>query len=119
MKKLLLLLLLPFAQPALAAEDALKECRQIEALEERVACYDAFVDSQSIEQIAATVTDVRESADKKLIVSLDNGHVWRQLDNKSLHLGNGEAVIVRKASLGSYRLEKASGSRSIRVKRAD
>ena len=31
----------------------------------------------------------------------------------------GEAVIVRKASLSSYLMEKQSGSRSIRVKRAN
>ena len=145
MKKLTVALLFTFAQSALAAEDALIECRQIEGLEERVACYDAFVDShypdaqslfgtgdaearqivettlaiEQIEHIEATVTDVRESASRKLVISLDNGHVWRQLDNKTLDLENGDEVIVRKASLGSFKLEKQSGSRSIRVKRVD
>lgn len=116
MKKLLLPLVL-FAQSGLAAEEALIQCRQIEELEERVTCYDAVVDLHyAIEQVEATVTDVRESAGKKLIVVLDNGQVWRQQDNKTLRLENGEAVIVRKASLGSFLLEKESGSRSIRVK---
>lgn len=152
MKKLLLLLLMTVNQSALAVEDALTECRQIEEIEERVACYDEFVDSQNgrkpdavpdaqslfgtddaeakrivettlaieqIDEIVATVTDVSKSAGGKLIVSLDNGHVWRQLDNKTLHLKSGEAVIVRKASLGSFLLAKESGSRSIRVKRVD
>ena len=152
MKKLLLLLLLTFTQAALAVEDALTECRQIEDIEARVACYDEFVDShdrrkpdavpdaqslfgtddaeakrivettlaiEQIDEIVATVTDVRKSAGRKLIVSLDNGHVWRQLDNKTLQLKSGEAVIVRKASLGSFLLTKESGSRSIRVKRVD
>ena len=74
---------------------------------------------EQIDQIRATVADVGESPGKKLLVALDNGQVWRQLDNKTLRLRNGEAVIVRKASLGSYLLEKESGSRSIRVKRVN
>jgi hypothetical protein len=129
MKKLLLPLLMLFHQAVLADDETLIECRQIEAIEERVACYDAVVDSyrtlgttiaiEQVEQIEATVTDVRESASNKLTVTLDNGQVWRQLDNKTLRLKNGEAVIVRKASLGSFLLEKESGSRSIRVKRVN
>ena len=175
MKRLLLALLF-LAQPAFAAEQALIECRQIEDVEERVACYDNVVDSQSamnsddmssgdmdsgdvetvpvaettepkaipdaqslfgtndaeakriveaslaieqIDQIVATVTDVRQSATRKLTVTLDNGQVWRQLDNRPMRLGAGEAVIIRKASLGSFLMEKQSGGRSIRVSRAD
>ena len=152
MKKLPLLLLLTFTQATIAAEDALTECRQIEELEQRVACYDDFVDSRhpaqpravpdaqslfgtddaeakrivettlaidQIDQIEATVNDVSKSASGKLIASLDNGHVWRQLDSKTLLLDKGDVVIIREASLGSFLLEKASGSRSIRVKRVN
>ena len=74
---------------------------------------------EQISEIEAIVTGVRRSSNKKLTVTLDNGQVWRQLDNKPLPLKSGEAVIVRKASLGSYLMEKQSGSRSIRVKRAN
>ncbi len=175
MKRLLSALLF-LAQPALAGEHALTECRQIEDVEERVACYDRFVDSQSpmrsddvshdmnsdegsetvsvaetteprvvpdaqslfgtndaeakriveasleieqIDRIVATVTDVRQSTTRKLTVTLDNGQVWRQLDSRPMRLGAGEAVVIRKASLGSFLMEKQSGGRSIRVRRAD
>ena len=74
---------------------------------------------EQINEIQAIVTDVRKSATKKLTVTLDNGQIWRQLDSQRLRLKSGEAVIVRKASLGSYLMEKQSGSRSIRVKRAN
>ena len=175
--KRLLLALLVLTQPALAAEQALTECRQIEDVEERVACYDRFVDSRSpmksddvnsgdmspdeapepasvaetteprvvpdaqslfgtndaeakriveasleieqIDRIVATVTDVHQSTTRKLTVTLDNGQVWRQLDSRPMRLGAGEAVVIRKASLGSFLMEKQSGGRSIRVKRAD
>ncbi len=167
MKKLLLLSLLLFAQPALTADESLHECRQVEADAERVACYDKFVDShfstdssaivdlatphqtsksnsipdaqslfgtddaeakrlvetsleiEQINEIAAIITDVRRSSAKKLTVILDNGQTWHQLDRQRLSLKSGDAVIVRKASLSSYLMEKQSGSRSIRVKRAN
>ena len=158
MRKPLLLTLSFLAHHALAADDSLLQCRQIEDTEERVSCYDNIVDSRSsaasseghdkdavpsaqslfgtndtearqivettlaieqIDEIEATVAEARESAGEKLIVTLDNGQVWRQLDNKRLHLESGDAVIVRKASFGSFLLEKQTGSRSIRVKRID
>ena len=166
MKKLLLTLLFVM-QPAMAIEQAWLECRQIEEVSKRVACYDGLVDSQvqsdspvrpdpirrfepddiervpdaqslfgkndaeakrivetsmaidQIAQIEAEVVDVRKSALRKLIVVLDNGQTWRQLDNQSMPLSNGETVVIREASLGSFLMEKKSGSRSIRVKRAN
>ena len=167
MKKLLLPLLFLFVQSALADDAALTKCRQIEAIAERVSCYDDFVDThlpmessssvatstppevaessvfpdaqslfgtsdteakrivqttlaiEQIDQVEAIVADVRKSASRKLSVTLDNGQIWRQLDSKPMRLKSGETVIVRKASLGSFLMEKESGSRSIRVKRAN
>ncbi len=142
-----------FAQPALTADEVLIECRQIEKVAERIACYDEFVDShfstdsiqadavpdarslfgtsdaeakrlvetsldiEQISEIEAIVTDVQESASRRFTVSLDNGQTWRQLDGQRLAIKSGDAVIVRKASFGSYLMEKQSGSRSIRVTR--
>ena len=77
------------------------------------------LDIEQIDQIVAVVTDAQQSATKKLTVTLDNGQIWRQLDNQSLRLKSGETVIIRKASLGSFFMEKESGSRRIRVKRAN
>lgn len=123
MKKPLLPLLFLFFQPALADETALTKCRQIENIAERASCYDEFVDSHSrmepSDRIEAIATSVRESANRKITVTLDNGQTWRQLDSRHMPLKSGEAVIIRKASLSSYLMEKKSGSRSIRVKRAN
>jgi hypothetical protein len=74
---------------------------------------------KQIDQIEAKVTDVRKSAYKKLTVTLDNGQIWRQLDNQRMPLKSGETVIIRAASLGSFLMEKQSGSSSIRVKRVN
>ncbi len=149
----ILLTLMFLAQPALAADQALTQCRQIVDIEERVACYDAIIDSRAektetnaipdaqslfgtndadakrivetslaieqIDQLEAVVTSIQKSATRKLTVTLDNGQVWRQLDNQPMRLKSGEMVIVRKASMGSYLMGKKSGGRSIRVKRAN
>jgi len=45
MKKILIPLLF-LSSPALAADDELLECRQIEDIEKRLTCYDQYVDSQ-------------------------------------------------------------------------
>lgn len=75
------------------------------------------LDIEQITQIEAAVTDVRVSASKKLVVQLDNGQVWRQLDSQRLRLKDGDAVVISEASLGSFQMQKQSGSRNIRVKR--
>jgi len=74
---------------------------------------------EQISQVEATVANVREAANRKLTVALGNGQIWRQLDNQPMRLKSGETVIVRKASLGSFLMEKKSGGRSIRVKRTN
>lgn len=78
---------------------------------------EASLEIEQVSQLVAIATDVRESATRKLTVTLDNGQIWRQLDNQTMQLEVGEAVVIRKASLGSFLMEKQSGSRSIRVKR--
>jgi len=72
---------------------------------------------EQIDNIIMTVTDVQESATRRLTVTLESGQVWQQLDDKRLHIKTGETVTIRKASLGSFLMEKNSGSRAIRVKR--
>jgi len=74
---------------------------------------------EQIDQIEAIVTDARTSASRKLTVILDSGQIWRQLDSKPLRVKSGDTVVIRKASLGSFLMEKKSGSRSIRVKRVN
>lgn len=74
---------------------------------------------EQIDNIVAKVTDVQESSTRKVVITLENGQVWRQLDNHRLALKTGQTVIIRKASLGSFLLEKETGSRAIRVKRTN
>lgn len=65
----------------------------------------------------ATVTQTLRNAAGKLVITLQNGQVWTQLDTTNLKLEAGEPVSIRKAALGSYLLQKQSGGRSLRVRR--
>lgn len=119
-----LLILLVFASPTLAENDALMECRQIDDAENRLACFDEYVDSRflTVEQTMeeaepVLVTAVSKSSSGKLTITLENGQIWRQSDSKTLRLSVGDAVFVRAKSLGSFMLSKESSDRSIRVKR--
>jgi hypothetical protein len=74
---------------------------------------------EKLDQIQARVTGLKRSVDKKFTITLDNGQTWRQIDNQPIPLRNEDKIIIREATLGSYLMEKQSGSGSIRVKRLD
>ena len=74
---------------------------------------------EKLEQIQARITGLKRSVDKKFTITLDNGQIWRQIDNQRIPLRNEDKIIIREATLGSYLMEKQSGSGSIRVKRLD
>lgn len=69
------------------------------------------------EEIAARVVDLDKTAYNKLLVTLDNKQVWQQLDSSRLRLAVDDVVTIRASSLRSFQLRKASGGKSIRVKR--
>ena len=69
------------------------------------------------DNITSVVTKVNKTAYGKLIVYLESGHAWRQIDSTKYKVKKGETVSIRKAALNSFLLSKASTKRSIRVKR--
>lgn len=54
-----------------------------------------------------------------MLITLDNGQVWKQVDSSSLRLRVGDAVEIERASLGSFMLKKQGSKRSMRVSRED
>ncbi|MEZ5551163.1 MAG: hypothetical protein R3E82_09765 [Pseudomonadales bacterium] len=75
------------------------------------------IGSTQLDFIEAEVAVVQRTAYGELIIELDNGQLWRQIDSRSLRLKPGERVRISAASIGSFLLEKVSGSTSIRVRR--
>jgi len=70
-----------------------------------------------LKQISGSVTATRHADDGMIVVTLDNGQVWRQQDgNVTLTIDSGDTVTVVRASLGTFRITDKRG-RSARFKR--
>ena len=70
-----------------------------------------------LKQISASVASTRRSGDGMIVVTLDNGQVWRQQDaNVNLTIDAGDAITVVRASMGTFRITDKRG-RSARFKR--
>jgi hypothetical protein len=65
------------------------------------------------------IISIKARADKKLLISLQNGQQWEQIDGRPLHLVPGDPIRIRQAAFGSWLLYKQSGGHSIRVRRTD
>jgi hypothetical protein len=67
--------------------------------------------------IAATVVQLSVRKNGRFIVTLDNGTVWSQSQNKAdVRVAVGDPITLRKSTLGSYLLVTREGV-STRVKR--
>ncbi|QKX18630.1 hypothetical protein [Microbulbifer sp. YPW1] len=115
----------------------LQQCSQFSDDNKRLACYDKLTGSlqkhaeqqfgqeqkQAVEEapesITATITKAEEGAYGKFIFTLDNGQVWRQTDTKRSILRDGDQVTVERGALGSFRMRKTTGGRTMRVKRVN
>jgi hypothetical protein len=75
--------------------------------------------SERIDSLSATVTKLKQYSYDKLLITLDNGQLWRQIDTSSLRLRAGDAVIIERTALGSFMLKKQGSKRSMRVSRKD
>ncbi|MEK7415968.1 MAG: hypothetical protein AAB263_21910, partial [Planctomycetota bacterium] len=74
-------------------------------------------ETRRLEELVATVTEISARPDGALVMTLDNGQVWRQNRPDSFfHLKVGEQVKIEPAALGSFLLS-GSSKRSTRVTR--
>ncbi|MGL6160386.1 hypothetical protein [Microbulbifer sp.] len=115
--------------------DQVQRCAEVQNDSERLACYDALGSSleQRAEQnfgreqqqiaeeapdsINATIAEIRDAAYGKLLITLENGQVWRQNDSTRVNWKSGDIVIVERALFGSFFMKQADGGRNMRVKR--
>ena len=74
---------------------------------------------ERIDSLSATITMLREYTYDKVLVTLDNGQVWKQVDASNLRLRVGDTVDIERASLGSFMLRKKGSKRSMRVSREE
>ena len=71
-----------------------------------------------VDSIETTLQSAAFTGEGRWVFRLEDGSVWRQIDSERVRFRNrpGEAVRVRKASLGSFLLT-VDGSRAVRVRR--
>ena len=75
--------------------------------------------NERIDSLTANITRLQTYAYEKVVITLDNGQVWKQVDTSNLRLRVGDSVTIERASLGSFMLQKDGSKRTMRVTRAD
>ncbi|MFQ3235886.1 MAG: hypothetical protein ACI9C4_001449 [Paraglaciecola sp.] len=73
--------------------------------------------NSKLDKVVAIVTDVSKGPYGKLIISLNNQHVWKQSDGNSFRLKTGEKIYLEEGAMSSFFLSKESVNKRIRVKR--
>lgn len=112
----------PAARPAVRPPDEQKRSlreRLFGRSEESRQVVEQVFGVEGLDEQAERVVSVGRNAYGRLVVRLGNGQIWTQVDNQALSLEPGDEVVVRSAILGSFQLQKAEGSRRIRVRRTD
>ncbi|MFC6632064.1 hypothetical protein [Microbulbifer taiwanensis] len=139
MRTLYTIPLLALLAAGATAEDSLTKqlrgCSTIKDNSERLACYDALsktldkraeqifgqeqqrIAEEAPESIDATIAEVQKIAYGKLLITLDNGQVWRQNDSGRVHWKGGDTVTLERGLFGSFFMKAEDGGRKIRVKR--
>jgi hypothetical protein len=72
-----------------------------------------------IKQIKATITNIRKAPRGQLIITLDNGQVWRQTDSMHFKLSKEEVVLISRGAMGSFFIGKENRNKRIRAKRVN
>jgi|SRR6185312_4646721 len=76
---------------------------------------------EPIDSITAKVTDVAYSPYGKVIVFLDNGQVWRQIEADTEHAmlakNGGDTITIERGALSSYNMKIEGSNKTYKVKR--
>ncbi len=70
-----------------------------------------------IQTLNIGVTKVSKTPFGKMIITLDNGQVWRQTDKVRLKIESGQTVSIERGMLGSFFMGTDEVTKRIRVKR--
>lgn len=81
---------------------------------------DKGADKSETEALQSVVKGVRTDAERRLVVTLEDGAVWRQIDDTALGKppSPGDSIEIRKAAMGSY-LMKIGKQPAVRVRRVE
>jgi len=69
------------------------------------------------DEINATVSEAKRGGDHLLLLTLDNGQVWKQAETVRFSAHTGDTVQIEAGLAGAYYLRRNGKGRTIRVKR--
>ena len=72
-----------------------------------------------MDQITAVVKTAELNKRKKLLITLDNGQQWQQIDQDYLKIKAGDTCVIKRGSFGSFLLGVSGYNRTIRVRRVE
>ncbi len=70
-----------------------------------------------IDSLVSTVTKKDKNISRELVLTLENGQVWKQLGDEYFKVDIGDEVTIQRASLGSFLLTVEGKNQRLRVKR--
>lgn len=73
--------------------------------------------ASKIVDLTVTVQSIASDSRQKLLVTMQNGQRWQQLDQGFLKINKGDTCIISSGVFGSYTMKCQQGTKSIRVKR--
>ena len=71
----------------------------------------------AIERVELTISKIKKHPYGNLIITFENGQVWKQSSSERYRLKVGNKVFIKKGALGSFILGIAGRNTTIRVKR--
>lgn len=74
---------------------------------------------EHIEEITSVVKAVGMDLRKKLLITLENGQQWRQIDQEYLNIKPGDRCVVKRGAIGSFLLGIEGAKKKIRVRRVE
>jgi hypothetical protein len=112
------------AKPAIAADDAFEQSSDDEFGAENVKEKRKKAESQRQNQLEAKIIEVFSRRNRGVIVTLDNGQKWRQLDSddRSVRFTGKNKLYtarIKRGPMGNYLMRINELKRSIRVERIE
>lgn len=74
---------------------------------------------ENVSSITMAVTSVARDPHGKITIKLDNGQRWRQVRTERFDVSVGDEVVIKRAILGSFTLQRKSGGKKTKVRRVD
>lgn len=77
------------------------------------------VANEAVDTIHATVSELSYSPRKEMIITFDNGQIWRQAESGSFQISVGQEYYIKRGMLGAFYLGKEGSNRTLKVRRQE